>query len=155
MPFFSRFSLSPEICDELGDSLSIPVLYQQALQELELTYGHPQIVSRTYMQSLIQLPRINNNDHINPRYKAGGGEKLLRKTLRVLPFNTLPTDWNNSSKARWWLSTVKCTWHRFRQLRIKWAQNMAGSQIIVSQSQFYANGQRCGPRSRRQRRGSW
>ncbi|EFX61622.1 hypothetical protein DAPPUDRAFT_272423 [Daphnia pulex] len=49
--------LTSEIRDGLGDSLSSPALYQEALQELESTYGHPQIVSRTYIQSLIQLQR--------------------------------------------------------------------------------------------------
>ncbi|XP_046632214.1 uncharacterized protein LOC124311889 [Daphnia pulicaria] len=55
--------LTSEIRDGLGDSLSSPALYQEALQELESTYGHPQIVSRTYIQSLIQLQRVSANDY--------------------------------------------------------------------------------------------
>jgi hypothetical protein len=55
--------LTADIRDGLGDSLSSPALYNHALQELQSTYGHPQIVSRTYLQTLIQLPRINTNDY--------------------------------------------------------------------------------------------
>jgi hypothetical protein len=38
-------------------------LYSQALKELESTYGHPSLISRIYFQSLIQLPRVNQNDY--------------------------------------------------------------------------------------------
>ena len=55
--------LTPEIRDGLGDSLSSPALYLQALKELESTYGHPSLISRIYFQSLIQLPRVNQNDY--------------------------------------------------------------------------------------------
>ena len=55
--------LTPEIRDGLGDSLSSPALYSQALKELESTYGHPSLNSRKYFQSLIQLPRVNQNDY--------------------------------------------------------------------------------------------
>ena len=55
--------LTPEIRDGLGDSLSSPALYSEALKELESTYGHPSLISRTYFQSLIQLQRVNNNDY--------------------------------------------------------------------------------------------
>ena len=56
-------SLSEEIRNGLGDSLSSSALYSEALTELENTYGHPQIVSRAYIQSLIELPKVNNNDY--------------------------------------------------------------------------------------------
>lgn len=55
--------LTQEIKDGLGDSLSSPALYSEALKELESTYGHPSLISRTYFQSLIQLQRVNNNDY--------------------------------------------------------------------------------------------
>ena len=55
--------LTLEIQNGLGDSLSSPALYSQALKELESTYGHPSLISRTYFQSLIQLPRVNQNDY--------------------------------------------------------------------------------------------
>jgi hypothetical protein len=55
--------LTSEIRDGLGDSLSSPLLYQEALKQLESTYEHPQIVSRTYIQSLTQLPRVSANDY--------------------------------------------------------------------------------------------
>ncbi len=56
-------SLSEEIRNGLGDSLSSSALYSEALTELKNTYGHPQIVSRAYIQSLIELPKVNNNDY--------------------------------------------------------------------------------------------
>ena len=43
--------------------MSSPALYSQALKELASTYGHPSLISRTYFQSLIQLPRVNQNDY--------------------------------------------------------------------------------------------
>ena len=55
--------LTQEIKDGLGDSLSSPALCSEALKELESTYGHPSLISRTYFQSLIQLQRVNNNDY--------------------------------------------------------------------------------------------
>jgi hypothetical protein len=56
-------SLSPEIRNGLGDSLSSPALYSEALQELEATYGHPYIVSRAYFQTITNLPKVNNSDY--------------------------------------------------------------------------------------------
>ncbi|KAI9558390.1 hypothetical protein GHT06_015169 [Daphnia sinensis] len=55
--------LTQDIRDGLGDSLSSPALYEKALRELEETYGHPQLVSRSYIQSLINLPKLNMNDY--------------------------------------------------------------------------------------------
>ena len=55
--------LSAEIRDGLGDSLSSPALYSQALRELKSTYGHPSLISKTYFQSLIQLQQVNHNDY--------------------------------------------------------------------------------------------
>jgi hypothetical protein len=52
-------SLSEDIRNGLGDSLSSSALYSEALTELENTYGHPQIVSRAYIQSLIELPKLS------------------------------------------------------------------------------------------------
>ena len=43
--------------------MSSPALYSEALKELESTYGHPSLISRTYFRSLIQLQRVNNNDY--------------------------------------------------------------------------------------------
>ncbi|KZS00939.1 Uncharacterized protein APZ42_002569, partial [Daphnia magna] len=40
--------LTQDIQDGLGDSLSSSALYEKALRELEETYGHPQLVSRSY-----------------------------------------------------------------------------------------------------------
>jgi hypothetical protein len=56
-------SLSDDIRSGLGDSLSSPPLYHEALAELESTYGHPKIVSRAYIQSLMELPKGSNNDY--------------------------------------------------------------------------------------------
>ena len=56
-------SLSEDIRSGLGDSLSSPSLYHEALAELESTYGHPKIVSRAYIQSLMELPKVSNNDY--------------------------------------------------------------------------------------------
>ena len=56
-------SLSQEIRNGLGDSLSSPALYSEALSELEDTYGHPYIVSRAYFQTITNWPEVNNNDH--------------------------------------------------------------------------------------------
>jgi hypothetical protein len=41
--------LTSEIRDGFGDCLSIPVLYLEALQGIESTYGYPQIILRTYI----------------------------------------------------------------------------------------------------------
>lgn len=56
-------SLSEEIRNGLGDSLSSSASYSEALTELQNTYGHPQIVSRAYIQSLIDLPKVNQHDY--------------------------------------------------------------------------------------------
>jgi hypothetical protein len=55
--------LTLENRDGLGDSLSSPGLYDQSLRELQPKYGHPQIISKTYLQTIIQLPRVNSNDY--------------------------------------------------------------------------------------------
>ena len=39
--------LTQEIKDGLGDSLSSPALYLEALKELESTHGHPSLISRS------------------------------------------------------------------------------------------------------------
>lgn len=57
-----KISLTEDIKNGLGDSLSNAQLYTKALETLESTYGHPQIVSRAYIQSIIDLPKVNNND---------------------------------------------------------------------------------------------
>ncbi|KZS03746.1 Uncharacterized protein APZ42_033454 [Daphnia magna] len=56
-------SLSEEIRNGLGDSLSSSALYSEALTEIDSTYGYPQILSRAYIQYLIELPKVNNNDY--------------------------------------------------------------------------------------------
>lgn len=53
--------LTSEIPDGLGDSLSSPTLYQEALQELESTYEHLQIFSDTYQIPLSSRPRQRRN----------------------------------------------------------------------------------------------
>ena len=60
--------LTQDIRDGLGDSLSSPALYDKALRELEETYGHPQLVSRSYIQSLINLPKLNSRLTTTSRY---------------------------------------------------------------------------------------
>ncbi len=55
--------LTQDIRDGLGDSLSSPALYDKALRELEQTYGHPRLVSKSHIQSLINLPKVNINDY--------------------------------------------------------------------------------------------
>ena len=69
--------LIPEIQNGLGDSFSSPALYSQALKELESTYGLLSLISRTYFQSVIQLQRVNQNDH---------------KALKFSPFGDLPPE---------------------------------------------------------------
>lgn len=57
-----KISLTDDIKSSLGDSLSNSQLYTNALEILKNTYGHPQIASRAYIQSIIDLPRVNHND---------------------------------------------------------------------------------------------
>lgn len=57
-----KISLTDDIKNGLGDSLSNAQLYTTALETLENTYGHWQIVSRAYIQSIIDFPRVNHND---------------------------------------------------------------------------------------------
>ncbi|XP_045023214.1 uncharacterized protein LOC123467324 [Daphnia magna] len=100
--------LTQDIRDGLGDSLSSPALYEKALRELEETYGHPQLVSRSYIQSLINLPKLNMNDYksllkasqnINgsvASLKSGGYEKeLYSVTLMELVHSKMPLDIQN------------------------------------------------------------
>jgi hypothetical protein len=102
--------LTQDIRDGLGDSLSSPALYDKALRELEETYGHPQQVSRSYIQSLTNLPKLNMNDYkslmkasqnINGSVallKSGGYEKeLYSVTLMELAHSKMPPD----IQSRW------------------------------------------------------
>ena len=90
-------SLSDDIRSGLGDSLSSPSLYHEAFAELESTYGHPKIISRVYIQSLMELPKVSNNDDKMPlkfsqtvtrsvsSLKNGGYENEL-KSSSILEF---------------------------------------------------------------------
>ena len=102
--------LTQDIRDGLGDSLSSQALYDTALQELEETYGHPQLVSRSYIQTLINLPKVNMNDYksllkasqsINgsvASLKSGGREQELQSvTLMELVNSKMPSD----IQSRW------------------------------------------------------
>ena len=103
-------SLSQEIRNGLGDSLSSPALYSEALQELEATYGHPYIVSRAYFQTITNLPKVNNNDYktllkfsqtLNgaiSSLKSGGYEQdLLSSGLLETVLSKLPAE----LQSRW------------------------------------------------------
>lgn len=91
--------LALDIRDGLGHSLSNPALYHQAVEELESIYGHPQLVSRAYIQSLMQIPKINSRDFtgmlkvlqtINgavASLKNGGFDNELRSTTEVILSN--------------------------------------------------------------------
>ena len=102
--------LTQDIRDGLRDSLSSPALYDTALQKLEETYGHPQLVSRSYIQTLINLPKVNMNDYksllkasqsINgsvASLKSGGREQELQSvTLMELVNSKMPSD----IQSRW------------------------------------------------------
>ena len=108
--------LSDDIKDGLGDSLSSPALYSQALQELEETYGHPKIVSRSYIQSLLNVPKINCNDYksllkvsqnINgsvSSLKSGGYQhELQSSTLLEIVLTKMPPD----IQSRWGRQIIK------------------------------------------------
>lgn len=56
-------SLSEDIRSGLGDALSSSSLYTEALEVLQSTYGHPHLVSKAYIQTLIELPKVNSNDY--------------------------------------------------------------------------------------------
>lgn len=105
-----RLCLTKDIRDGLGDSLSSPALYEKALRELEETYGHPHLISRWYIQSLINLPKLNVNDYksllmasqnINgsvASLKNGGYENELSSvTLMELVNSKMPAD----IQSRW------------------------------------------------------
>lgn len=77
-------SLSDEIRNGLVDSLSSPALYHEALTELETTYGHPQIVSRAYIQSLIELPKVPSNEQdFTKVFSSSHGGCIIIKTRRL------------------------------------------------------------------------
>ena len=56
-----RQYLTPNIRESLGETLHNPSLYREALQDLHMMYGHPHIVSRPYIRSLIELPSVKEN----------------------------------------------------------------------------------------------
>ena len=76
--------LIPEIQNGLGDSL---FLYSQALKELESTYGLLSLISRTYLQSVIQLQRVNQNDH--KAHKRRNAAKTIVASRTIHSFTTL------------------------------------------------------------------
>ena len=54
--------LTQEVQDSLGDSLLNPEMYAEAIEMLKSLYGNPYLISRTYIRSLMDLPRVS---HIN------------------------------------------------------------------------------------------
>ena len=55
-----RRCLKPEIQESLGDCINDPTMYDSALEELATTYGHPHIISRAYIRTIINLPKITS-----------------------------------------------------------------------------------------------
>jgi hypothetical protein len=53
-----RSCLKSNIQQSLGDCLNDPALYEAALEELECTYCHPHLISRTYIRSILDLPKV-------------------------------------------------------------------------------------------------
>jgi hypothetical protein len=61
-----RSCLKSNIQQSLGSCLNDPALYDAALEELESTFGHPYLISRTYIQTILDLPKVT---HVND-YRA-------------------------------------------------------------------------------------
>ena len=52
-----------KIRESLGETLHNPCLYREALRELTTLYGHPHIVLRAYLRSIMDLPNLRENDN--------------------------------------------------------------------------------------------
>jgi hypothetical protein len=139
--------LTPEIRDGLGDSLSSPALYSQALKELESTYGHPSLISRTYFQSLIQLPRVNQNYYkallkfsqtVNgavASLKSGGYSHELQSSSLL---DTITSKLPSEVQSRWGRQIVKkqpvCL---NLQDFAAWLSNFVKGEMMAKHCQFY------------------
>ena len=61
-----RMCTTPDIHKSLGDCLNDPKMYATAWKELNQTYGHPQLVSKAYFRTLMNLPKVVDvNDYKN------------------------------------------------------------------------------------------
>ena len=55
-----RSCLKPNIQQSLGDCLNDVSLYDAALEKLMCTYGHPHLISRTYIRTILDLPKVTH-----------------------------------------------------------------------------------------------
>ncbi|XP_045029733.1 uncharacterized protein LOC123472386 [Daphnia magna] len=76
-----RSCLKPNIQQSLGDCLNDPALYEAALEELECTYGHPHLISRAYIRTILDLPKV---PHFNDYRALLGFSTSLRGAVSSL-----------------------------------------------------------------------
>ena len=78
-----RQLLKPEVQLDIGNTLNQPNMYWEALAELKNCYGHPHLVARAYMESLMKLPPVHDDDPATLNRFA----QQLRGTKNILQTN--------------------------------------------------------------------
>ena len=53
-----KLCLTDDLKDNLGDTLNDPSMYNEALKQLAYTFGNPILVSKSYVHTLLSLPRV-------------------------------------------------------------------------------------------------
>ena len=53
-----KLCLTDDMKDNLGDTLNDPSMYNEALKQLAYTFGNPILVSKSYVHTLLSLPRV-------------------------------------------------------------------------------------------------
>ena len=59
---FLKQLLSPEVRSYIAEYLEDPSTYYEALEELKKRYGKPQLVARSHLMTLMNLPTIRDDD---------------------------------------------------------------------------------------------
>ena len=67
----------------MGDILNNPDMCDQAIQELENTYGNPHMVSRSYIRTLLQMSKVQNLSDYNALLKMSNTIRGAVSSLRA------------------------------------------------------------------------
>jgi len=55
-----KLCLTEDMKDNLGDTLNDPMMYNEALKQLANTFGNPILVSKSYVHTLMNLPKVTS-----------------------------------------------------------------------------------------------
>ena len=78
-----RQLLTEDVRNSLGDILNNPDMCDQAIHELENTYGNPHMVSRSYIRTLLHMSKVQNLSDYNALLKMSNTIRGAVSSLRA------------------------------------------------------------------------